>query len=209
VLADVPRDRFGESAVAAGLQDLDWTGACALAHDSLVVELMKSGPVVPMRLFTIFEDEDRAVAQARAAGSRITRTLRKVAGCAEYGVRAGIAPAGSRKPVTPRASSGRSFLEHKRDQLAARRRQTLPPPQERRRVMERLAAAAEDAQERPIPEGGSVWLDGAFLVSLEAAAEFRQEVDRLTRELREQGHDVVLTGPWPPYSFLDGHARRS
>ena len=83
VLADVPRDRFGEAAVAVGLHDLDWTGACALAHDSLIVQLMKSGPVVPMPLFTIFEDEDRAVAQARAAEARITRTLQKVAGCAE------------------------------------------------------------------------------------------------------------------------------
>jgi hypothetical protein len=210
VAADVPRARVDETALAAGMQDLDWLGACALAHDALIVELMKSGAVVPMRLFTMFEDESRAVAHARAAAARISRTLRRVAGRAEYGVRIGLAPAARRPPALPRAASGRSFLEHKRDQLAARRRRVLPPEEERRRVVERLSRASDDARRRPIPDGASsVWLDGAFLVPLESARTFRKEVERLSRELRDSGHEVVLTGPWPPYSFLDEHAGRS
>jgi hypothetical protein len=232
VLADVPRSRFNETALDAGLHDLDWVGACALAHDALIMDVMRSGPVVPMRLFTIFEDERRARSQARRAARQISSTLRRVAGHAEYGVRIGtrpggppgsgqarsaasagarstgsaLAPAGSGRP---RELSGRSFLEHKRDQLVARRRPTVSSS-ERRRVFERLAAIADDARERPIPESGtSVWLDGAFLVAIGEAAAFRREVERLARELRSEGHDVVLTGPWPPYNFLDEHAVQS
>jgi len=209
VTAEVPAARFGEAAVAAGLKDVDWVGACAMAHDALVMEAMKSGPVVPMRLFTIFDDDERARAQARRAARKIGSTLRRVAGRAEYGVRIAVAP-----DARPRASAaaapltGRSFLEQKRRQLEARRRPDVPPD-ERRRVFDRMARLADEARRRPIPEEGSrVWLDGAFLVPLGTAAAFRREVRRLTGELGRDGHDVVLTGPWPPYSFLDAHGQK-
>ena len=218
VLADVPRSRFDEGALAAGLQDLDWVGTCAVAHDALIMEVMKSGPVLPMRLFTMFESEERACAQARAAADQIARTLCRVANHAEYGVRIGATPAARRARASStgsgqasasgqhRPARGRSFLEQKRDQIAARRRPPTLPPAERRRVFERLSALADDARERAIPDSGSsVWLDGAFLVSLDSAPAFRREVQQLTDELQREGHDVVLTGPWPPYSFLDEH----
>jgi hypothetical protein len=216
VLADVPRRRFDEAALAAGLRDLDWMAACALAHDALIMEVMKSGPVVPMRIFTIFEDEARAVAQAGAAAVRIGKTLGRVAGHAEYGVRIGVTPAARRvrtqagTAVGRRPITGRSFLEQKRDQLAARRQPAGPTPEERQRILTRLSRLASETRERPVPEGGSsVWLDGAYLVPLAGAAAFRGEVERLAIELRAEGQEVVLTGPWPPYSFLDEHAGES
>ena len=211
VLADVPSGRFGETALEEGLRDLDWVGACAMAHDALIMNVMKSGPVVPMRLFTIFEDEARARAQANAAARKVARTLRRVAGHAEYGVRIGATARAARKPPRARpAVGGRSYLEQKRDQLAARRAPTVVPEEDRQRVFDRLAAVADEARERPIPAiGSAVWLDGAFLVPLRKAPAFRREVRRLAGELKGDGHEVVLTGPWPPYSFLDEYAAES
>jgi hypothetical protein len=211
VLADVPRARFEERALEDGLRDLDWVGACAVAHDALIMHVMKTGPVLPMRLFTIFEDEARACAQAKAAAKKVTRTLRRVAGHAEYGVRIATSQRARQTSARPgQPATGRSFLEQKRDQLAARRVAHVVPLEERQRVFQRLAAAADEARERPIPEiGSSVWLDGAFLVPLRKAPAFRREVQRLAGELQAEGHEVVLTGPWPPYSFLDEHAPES
>jgi hypothetical protein len=212
VLADVPRARFDERALEEALSDLDWVGACAVAHDALIMHVMKAGPVVPMRLFTIFEDEERARAQAKAAAKKVTRTLRRVAGHAEYGVRIGTIRRTRLKAAAQpvHAATGRSFLEQKRDQLVARRAVSSVPLAERQRVFERLASAADEARERPIPEiGSTVWLDGAFLVPLRNAPAFRREVQRLAAELKGEGHEVVLTGPWPPYSFLDEYASES
>jgi hypothetical protein len=204
LVADVPASRFDQTALAAGLQDLDWMGACAMAHDALVMEAMKNGPVAPMRLFTIFEDEARALTQAQLASKQISQTLRRVAGRAEYGVRAGVMPAARRQARAPVPRlTGRSFLEQKRKQLEARRKSVGVPDAERQQIFDRLARLADEARQRDIPEGGSVWLDGAFLVPLSAAAAFRRAVNRLATELARAGHEVVLTGPWPPYSFLD------
>lgn len=211
VLADVPAASFDEAALAAGLKDVDWVGACAMAHDAVVMESMKSGPVVPMRLFTIFEDERRALGQARLAARTIARTLRRVAGRAEYGVRIAAVPgARPRADTAGGRLTGRSFLEQKRRQLEARRSQLAVPAEERRRIFDRLARLADEARPRPIPEGGSrVWLDGAFLVPLGTATAFRRAVRRLSTDLTRSGHEVTLTGPWPPYSFLDADAQNS
>jgi hypothetical protein len=210
VIANVPRSRFDEAALERGLKDLDWVGACAMAHDALVMEAMKSGPVVPMRLFTIFEDDERARDQALAAARQIGRTLRRVAGRAEYGVRVAGRPTAGDAGGTAQRLTGRSFLEQKRRQLEARRRGVTVAPAERQRVLDRLARFADEVRERPIPEGASrVWLDGAFLVPLGMAAAFRREVRRLETELRRGGHEIVLTGPWPPYSFLEVHGAES
>jgi len=211
VLADVPGSRFDETALEAGLKDLDWVGACAMAHDALVMEAMKSGPVVPMRLFTIFQDEARARGQALRAARQIGRTLRRVAGRAEYGVRIAATPAARQAADgTGGRLTGRSFLEQKRRQLEARRHHAAMPPAERQRIFDRLARLADEARPRPIPEAGSrVWLDGAFLVPLALASAFRRDVRRLTTELSRDGHEVILTGPWPPYSFLDEDAPHS
>lgn len=210
VVADVPRSRFEAGTLTSQLQDLDWLGACAVAHDAVVMELMKAGPVVPMRLLTIFESEVRAIAEARRAAAQISSTLRRVAGRAEYGVRVSAAARRDRPARTGSAPTGRSFLEQKREQLAARRRPVTIPAEARARVFERLAALAAAAHERPIPvDGARVWLDGAFLVPLTRAAAFRREVQRLSRELHAEGHELVLTGPWPPYSFLEGDGAAS
>ena len=206
VVADVPRSRFDAEALSARLHDLDWLGRCAVAHDAVVMNMMKTGPVVPMRLFTIFASEARAAAEVRRAARQISRTLRRVAGRAEYGVRISAASGGARAAPSKPVRTGRSFLEHKRDQLAARRRPASVAPEERARVFQRLAALSDAAQERPIPmDGARVWLDGAFLVALSDAPAFRREVRRLSRELLTDGHELVLTGPWPPYSFLGEH----
>jgi hypothetical protein len=206
VVADVPGRDFSETGLAARIKDLDWVGECAVAHNALVMQTMKKGPVVPMRLFTIFEDESRARDSALKASRRIGHTLRRVAGRAEFGVRIGANPAARPKLVPPprQVVTGRSFLEHKREQLAARRAGSPVPADERDRAFSRLAALAVDARERSIPVSGSaIWLDGAFLVPIASASVFKSEVQRMARELRPRGHDVTLTGPWPPYSFLD------
>jgi hypothetical protein len=209
-VAGVPRSRFDAQALSARLHDLDWLGQCAVAHDAVVMEMMKTGPVVPMRLFTIFANEARASAEARRAARQISRTLRRVAGRAEYGVRISAAPGRGRAAPSKPARTGRSFLEHKRDQLAARRGPVSVTAEDRARVFRRLAALSDAAHERPIPmDGARVWLDGAFLVPLADARVFRREVQRLSRELGTDGHELVLTGPWPPYSFLGEHGVRT
>ena len=61
---------------------------------------------------------------------------------------------------------------------------------ERRRVGVRAAHQAQEV------------LPAAFLVARTRAAAFQALVTRETRTLGSQGYLVTLTGPWPPYTFV-------
>ena len=57
------------------------------------------------------------------------------------------------------------------------------------------------ASELPV-EGGPLLLDAAFLVPTSRSARFRTIAVREARALDREGYRVLLTGPWPPYSFI-------
>ena len=52
-----------------------------------------------------------------------------------------------------------------------------------------------------------VLLDAVFLVPARGARRFQSAVERAQTSLAENGCEVTLTGPWPPYHFVDGGRR--
>src|SRR6185503_8411582 len=101
-VADAPLSRYGEAAINRGLKDLDWVSRVAVAHEAVVESFIKETAVLPMKLFTIFTSDDRAMAHVRAERHRIAAVAKRVANHQEWGVRvvldrARAAAAASRK----------------------------------------------------------------------------------------------------------------
>jgi gas vesicle protein GvpL/GvpF len=214
-VADAPLDRYGADAINRGLGDLDWVSRAAVAHERVVESFVDASAVLPMKLFTIFTSDERAVAHVRAERQRITAAARRVAKHHEWGVRvvfdraraaaAAIeaAPSASRDTEP---SSGAAYLTRKKAQRdagverASRARETVAA------LYDRLAARATLARRkapRELPvQGGPLLLDAAFLVARRRAGSFRSLVSREAAALARQGYGVTLTGPWPPYSFV-------
>jgi hypothetical protein len=73
-------------------------------------------------------------------------------------------------------------------------------------LYDRLAAKARLARRRAASElpaqGGSLLLDAAFLVARSRTRTFRALAAREARDLAPHGYKVDLTGPWPPYTFV-------
>ena len=74
IAADAPLDRYAGDAIDARLADLDWVSRCAVAHDAVVEHLARQHPVIPMKLFTLFSSDERALAH-------VARTRRRSSGC--------------------------------------------------------------------------------------------------------------------------------
>ena len=71
VVADAPLSEYGEAAIARGLANLEWVSRAAMAHERVVESFGGADAVLPMKLFTIFTNEARAVAHARCrSGAR-------------------------------------------------------------------------------------------------------------------------------------------
>lgn len=212
VVSDAPLHHYGADAIAAHLDDLEWVSQRALAHEAVVEHFLPADAVLPMKLFTLFESEESALAHLRRTKARTARLLAKLGGHVEWGVRvrftARLAPAATRKPARS-APTGREFLETKRDDRQAATRALA----EARRLAEAcyagLAAASGGAWRAKLPEGpvaGGLLLDAAFLAPRGGAAPapaFDQQLRRWAESLRATGAETVLTGPWPPYHFME------
>ena len=74
---------------------------------------------------------------------------------------------------------------------------------------ERLLAAAADGRANPLqrPEAtgrsGEMILNGAYLVETDREEAFREALASLRSSYEADGVRYELTGPWPPYNFVD------
>jgi len=208
VVSDAPLGSFGEAPLARRLSNLDWVSRAAVAHDAVVERFIAADAVLPMKVFTIFTSDERALAQTRSDWDRIEALLRGVTGHVEWGLRLMFderqAPAAA---ATPRAASGRSYLIAKQRHHTATAVHARLVRQRTAGVVTALAAIARDVRQRPLTtaatSGSRLLLDAAFLVPRTREQRFRRVVAQQTRQLAPEGYAVHLSGPWPPYSFIE------
>jgi len=207
IAADAPRDSYTEAAIERGLQDMAWVSGCALAHEAVVEHFAVAGPLLPMKLFTLFASDERARQHVRRRQAGLAKALDKVAGRSEWGVRLSgdgrAAAVASRPAAGPR--SGTQFLLAKKAQREQAGQQAERAGAAAEGLFEALAEHADGATRRPIvvPKTGKrLWLDAAFLVARGRSRSFQAALKREAQRLERLGYRVTLTGPWPPYNFV-------
>jgi len=209
IVATASESAFNQDAIEEGLRDLDWVSRMAVAHEAIVEHFLGASAVLPMKLFTIFTDDDRTVAYLRAKRRRLAAVVKRVTGHREFGLRVRLdGPVRRSRTLNRAPASGSAYLAGKLERLneandAARGARTIAT-----RVYRDLSRAARVAKRRTKTEaaraGGSVVLDAAFLVSHARSAAFRSAAKKHARELAPLGYALTLTGPWPPYTFVQG-----
>lgn len=206
-VSSVPTQAYDEAALDAGLQDLDWLGPRALAHEAVVEHFLSCAAVLPMQLFTLFKSDERAVDHVIRTQQHIERILGRIEGHLEWGLRlTWDAPPPAQASGDGGAASGAAYLARKRDLLERGRHQWTAArgaADALYRSLEREAAAARRHSETEAAAPHSrVLLDAAFLVPSERTAAFRALLRQQQRQLGVPGIEVSLTGPWPPYNFV-------
>jgi gas vesicle protein GvpL/GvpF len=207
IVQSVPEAEYGEETLARGLQNLDWVGARAMAHERVIESFLSARALLPMQLFTLFTSDDRVVQHVRSDGARIRRILKRVENNVEWGLRLTFDEKATRARISKRpVTSGMEFLARKRDVLDINRTRLQAAKVSANRVyksMSRLATAAQrrTSLERAAP-GSRLLLDAAYLVPTTNSRAFRSAARQQTSDLRGGGITVSLTGPWPPYNFI-------
>ena len=127
-VADAPLDRYGEEAINRRLSDLDWVSRAAIAHEAVVESFIDQRAVLPMKLFTIFTSDDRALEQVRGDRRRVDAIVKRVANQIEWGVRVTLVRPGAKPVGLRRASASPESGPHGRQlSLAARRPSVMRP----------------------------------------------------------------------------------
>jgi hypothetical protein len=215
IAADAPLVLYDSAPIDRRLRDLTWVSTCAVAHEAVVEHLAKAGTVIPMKLFTLFASDERALVHIRQTRARLAQMVRRVAGRHEWGVRVSFdperAPARSRRPPreAARGRPGTRFLMRKKTEQHAARRLAAQAHADVEWAFRQLRRGADDARRRaPLDAeaGARVLLDAVFLVPSTKVTRFQAAVKGVSARLVEAGCAVTLTGPWPPYNFVAGRA---
>jgi gas vesicle protein GvpL/GvpF len=213
VAASAPTSQYGSEAIQDHLSDLSWVSDRALAHEVVIEHFTGADAVLPMKLFTLFASDERALAHVRDSRERIERALERVAGCIEWGVRVRLDDVRAREAQTAAArwetgqTSGTEFLRRRKLEQDASRNLAGRLRADLDEAFAELAAGAAEAVRRepaaPPEAGGRLLLDAAFLVPSPRSADFEALVERCSVRLAPRGCEFTLTGPWPPYHFVE------
>lgn len=214
VAATAPLAAYGSEEIQARLSDLSWVSDRALAHEAVVEHFTGAGAVLPLKLFTLFASDERALAYVRENRGTIDRSLDRVAGCVEWGVRVRLDDARAREVLAREVSqgdggrsAGTAFLLRKKLEQDASRELAGRLRAEMDETFNELAEGASESLRREpaaSPEqGGRLLLDAAFLVPVQRGGEFEAVVERCASRLAPRACEVTLTGPWPPYHFIE------
>jgi hypothetical protein len=208
VVSEVAAAEFGEQPLAANLRDLDWLESAARAHHAVVDGLAAAGPVLPLRLATVFDGPGAVRELLRERRAELSAALARIRGRREWGVKAYAVPtAAAGEPEAPAADRpGTAYLMRKRGRRDAAER-TVRAAEQRAAELHTALAGLADAARRYPPQDPRLSgrrepmaLNASYLVAADREAELAgAAVDR-------PGLLVELTGPWAPYSFaeLDG-----
>jgi hypothetical protein len=210
IVSSVAASEYDEAALARGLQNLDWVGRRAVAHEAVVEHFLGARAVLPMQLFTLFASDERALQYTVKARRRIDRILARIERQVEWGLRLTFDEKSVKQKGAARAAaareSGAAYLARKRDLLDTTRVQLAEAKAQADRLYRVLARAATAARRRTATEqaapGSRLVLDAAFLVPANGSASFRASLRRSTKALSAAGLVASLTGPWPAYNFI-------
>lgn len=205
IVATVPDEEYAPEAVEAKLRDMDWVSRAALGHERVIEAAMQDAiAVLPMKLLTLFSGDARVMTDLARRRARLAKAAARVAHCQEYGLRITARSDEAPRASGERPSSGLAFLERKKQVRDAARERAADQVTFAREAWEALSGAARDAVQRPAAADADErpLLDAAFLVGPEDRQAFAVASERLSEAAEAAGCVMTLTGPWPPYHFV-------
>ena len=209
IVTDAPLALYDGKAIDKKLRDLDWVTERAGEHDAVLEHAMSLGTLIPLKLFTLFTDEERAIAHVTKSRRSLDRVAANIAGCEEWSLRIMLdekrARARAAAPAPKKKVSGTAFLQRKKAIEDTRKKTGIRGAAEATALFESLEKLAKKAIRRPAPNrdlAAKVFLDAVFLVPTKSVAKLKAAVTKVAPALVEEGFDITLSGPWPAYSFI-------
>lgn len=211
VVSGVPADDFDENSLRTHLEDLDWLESVARAHNVVVDATAALTTVLPLRLATIYRDDDRVRHVLRSQEETFGTLLERLAGRVEWGVKLYVVPPTAPPSVPSPADraadvgAGRAYLRSRRRERTGWEDAWRAAEEAQRRVEEEARRLATDRSRHQPHHGGldqgpgQNVVNDAYLVPRELGEEFRTRVAHAAEGL--DGVRVEVTGPWAPYSF--------
>lgn len=203
IVGRVDLDEFGEEALRRNLEDRAWLEQTVSAHDGVLSGAVGMTPLVPLRFGTVFRDETRVRELLGAREAEFTAALERLRGCVELGVKVFLLDEERSEEAKP--TSGRDYLLQKqraRDATSAALSKALDRVRDLHEYLASIADGARANSPQPPELSGRrepMLLNAAYLVRTEEQPEFVAAAE----DHDDPGLEIVVTGPWPAYNFVE------
>jgi hypothetical protein len=206
IVSSVDPLQFSVDPLRHNLQDLSWVAVTARTHHAVIDAVWRHQAIAPLRLATIYRDDDSVRALLNSRESEFLEVLNRIRGRQEWGVKAFAVSRDEPEPANEDEAGlgpGAAYLLRKRDvrERTSRRRRRVHDAAEYLHRL--LAALAQDSRRYALQDPrlsghpADLVLNAAYLIEESESAQFRTTLERW----RSPDIRVELTGPWAPYSF--------
>jgi hypothetical protein len=206
----VPHRDFNEHGLKHHFEDLDWLENVARAHHDVVQALSLHTTVLPLRMATVYQDDDRARQALAEQHNAFVERLAQLTSHTEFGVKIYLAPTAAPPDTEPAAEAGaattpgKAYLQRRRAQHSAQEA-VYNQAQKAAAVIEAITSRYASQRVRHPPQSGTLTgpaenvLNDAYLVPDAYAEQFQAAIAEAAGVF--DGVRVEVTGPWAPYSF--------
>jgi hypothetical protein len=217
LVSRVQAAEFGEEALPERLADPDWLARAIHRHERVLEDVLRRATVVPFRFCTLYRSEGHLRAFLLQHGAELRGLLERLDGKEELGVKGFVdserlrhaaSSAAEHEAAAPAGGPGRAYLLQRRaerDAADGSERLAAACVEE---AHARLSAVAEDARLNPTQprelsgRDEEMLLNGAYLVRRDRS-DLESAVAGLNAAYGDVGFSFEITGPWPPYNFVD------
>ena len=226
--SSVERAAYAPERVELMTEEVAWLGPRASAHDAVVTWAGDRGPVVPLPIFTLFNDNARVREMLSDRVDELRATLGRVGAGQEYGLRIfriddalakHVGTLSSRIGALERqargANPGQRYLLERKLEAERKNESRRIAGEIAREAFETLAPLALEAVRDALPAkgrddaAGVAVLNAFFLVRRDTLEPFQRALTNIARQHEAHGFRFDFTGPWPPYHFVGGQAGAS
>jgi len=213
IVCAVPVGEFQGADAERRLADPLWVVPRACHHEAVVEDAMRRSPVFPTGFATLYASLDSLTDFMRRHEADISRFLRRVTGQQEWALKITAdlddaklldALAMELRPGWPQSSPGTRYLRLRQERPVLIDLAWGRALQRMARIIDALRPHTSDIRElrrSQAARGGARTADHALLVPAGNRAALDEKVAELAAELEPERLRLVLSGPWPPYSF--------
>lgn len=203
---------YGADVWRAHAEDPRWLGGVAEAHHRVLQAVVGTADVLPLRLPSIHPDLAALKASLAERTDVLSAAMGRIRGHIELGAKAFVV-SGPREDGAPTGKvSGREYLARRKAQ--ADLRESARSRRQARLVdaHHTMAAAAADSTTSPPQDPAlsgraePMVLNAAYLVARDRLDDLVAVAERVGEDLHGDGIALEVTGPWPPYNFVEGRA---
>lgn len=220
VVSRVPLEEFGAQALQDNMEDMAWLEQHVCQHEAVLEHMMAQGTIVPMRFGTLYSSETGVHTMLATHQDAFLALLKRLKDRREWGVKVYADMPTLRAQVCqnhPRILALTAEINTQTAGLAhflKKRREKLVLEEVEAHIRawvsschEALRIHAEAHAWSPVQEARSshtqrLAMNVAYLVPRAHESAFKEVLAACQAKVEKEFH-LDLTGPWPPYSFVN------